>query len=257
MCTLIVKEMKIRLCNLKSKVRMNKENNFSAFRVGIAEGLSMPFWMVLGSMIGFGSMARDAGLSMEIAIGSSLGIWGLPGQVAMVELMAVGLPVLSIVIASSLANMRFMPMTVVVMPLFKGNRSAYKYRYFLAQMLSINIWSVFTRHGPQLAIEDRLPFYFGVSIVCLSGGCIGTIIGFTTADLLPFYLTVSLIFLNPAYFVFVFSSAQNQNCLIAAGLGTFLGPLLYMVAPEWTVPLTGILAGTGAFYFTKWVGKQS
>ena len=105
---------------------MNKENNFSAFWIGIAEGLSMPFWMVLGSMIGFGSMARDAGLSIEIAIGSSLGIWGLPGQVAMVELMAVGLPVLSIVIASSLANMRFMPMTVVVMPLFKGNWSAYK-----------------------------------------------------------------------------------------------------------------------------------
>jgi predicted branched-subunit amino acid permease len=236
---------------------MNKNNNFSAFRIGITEGLVLPFWMVFGSMIGFGSMAQDSGLPIEIAIGSSLGIWGLPGQVAMVELMALGFPVLSIVIASSLANMRFMPMTVVVMPLFKGNRRAFKYRYLLAQMLSINIWSVFTRRGPKLLEEDRLPFYLGVSITCLTGGCIGTVIGFTAAEFLPFYLKVSLIFLNPVYFVFVFSSAQNKNCLIAAGIGAILGPLLYQIAPDWTVPLTGILAGTVAFYLTKWVREQS
>ena len=234
---------------------MKNKNNILIFRTGILEGLKMPFWMVLASMIGFGSMAQDLGLSMEIAVVSSLAIWGLPGQVAMVELMAVGLPVLSIVIASSLANMRFMPMTIVAMPLFKGNRSALKYRYFLAQMLSINIWSVFMRHGPNLAVEDRLPFYFGVSLICLMGGCIGTIIGFTAADFLPLYLTVSLIFLNPVYFVFVFSSAQNFNCLLAAGLGAILGPSLYQIVPEWTVPITGLLAGSIAFYFSKWKGK--
>ena len=227
---------------------MKNKNKILMFRTGILEGLKMPFWMVLASMIGFGSMAQDLGLSMEIAVVSSLAIWGLPGQVAMVELMAVGLPVLSIVIASSLANMRFMPMTVVAMPLFKGDSSAFKYRYLLAQMLSINIWSVFMRHGPKLAIKNRLPFYLGVSTVCLMGGCVGTIIGFAAADFLPLYLTVSLIFLNPVYFVFVFSSAQNFNCLLAAGLGAILGPSLYQIVPEWAVPITGLLAGSIAFY---------
>ena len=234
---------------------MKNKNNILMFRTGILEGLKMPFWMVLASMIGFGSMAQDLGLSMEIALVSSLGIWGLPGQVAMVELMAVGLPVLSIVIASSLANMRFMPMTVVAMPLFKGDSSAFKYRYLLAQMLSINIWSVFMRHGPKLAVKNRLPFYFGVSTICLMGGCFGTIIGFAAADFLPLYLTVSLIFLNPVYFVFVFSSAQNFNCLLAAGLGAILGPSLYQIVPEWTVPITGLLAGSIAFYLSKWKGR--
>lgn len=234
---------------------MKNKNNILMFRTGILEGLKMPFWMVLASMIGFGSMAQDLGLSMEIAVVSSLAIWGLPGQVAMVELMAVGLPVLSIVIASSLANMRFMPMTVVAMPLFKGDSSAFKYRYLLAQMLSINIWSVFMRHGPKLAVKNRLPFYFGVSTICLMGGCIGTIIGFAAADFLPLYLTVSLIFLNPVYFVFVFSSAQNFNCLLAAGLGAILGPSLYQIVPEWTVPITGLLAGSIAFYLSKWKGR--
>ena len=69
---------------------MKNKNKILMFRTGIFEGLKMPFWMVLASMIGFGSMAQDLGLSMEIAVVSSLAIWGLPGQVAMVELMAVG-----------------------------------------------------------------------------------------------------------------------------------------------------------------------
>jgi predicted branched-subunit amino acid permease len=235
---------------------MMSNQQFSAFRLGVLDGLAMPFWLVFGSMIGFGSMARDSGLGVEIALGASIGIWGLPGQVAMVELFALGLPVFSIVVASSLANMRFMPMCVVLMPHFKGSPTALRYRYLLAQMLSINIWAVFMRRGPTLTIEDRLPFYLGVSVTCLTGGCLGTLIGFAMSDLLPFYLTVSLIFLNPAYFVFVFSAVKYRNCIIAVALGALSGPLFYTIAPDWSVPATGLLAGTLAFYFDKWIGAR-
>ncbi len=223
----------------------------AALRLGIHDGLVMPFWMVFGSMIGFGSMARDAGVSLGVALGSSIGIWGLPGQVAMVELFAVGLPVFAIVVASSMANMRFMPMCVVVMPHFRGDPTAVRWRYLLAQMLSINIWTVFMRRGPTLAVEDRLPFYVGVSVICLIGGAIGTAIGFVASGLLPLYVTVSLVFLNPAYFVFVFSSVRYRNCIIAVVLGALTGPLIYQISPEWSVPVTGLVAGTIAFYFDK------
>ena len=148
-------------------------------------------------------------------------------------------------------------MTVVVMPLFKGDSCAFKYRYLLAQMLSINIWSVFMRQGPKLAAGNRLSFYLGVSTICLMGGCSGTIIGFATAEFLPLYLRLSLIFLNPVYFVFVFSSAQNFNCLIAAGVGAVIGPSLYQIAPEWTVPITGVLSGSFAYYVSKWIGRRT
>lgn len=229
----------------------------AAIWLGIREGLVMPFWMVFGSMIGFGSMARDSGVGLGVALGSTVGIWGLPGQVAMVELFAVGLPVLAIVITSSLANMRFMPMCVVVIPHFRGNPTALRLRYLLAQMLSINIWSVFMRSGPSLALEDRLPFYIAVSITCLIGGSLGTAIGYMASDLLPLYVTVSLVFLNPAYFVYVFSSVQYRNCIIAVVLGALSGPLFYQISPDWSVPVTGVLAGTIAFYLDKWTQKGS
>ena len=235
---------------------MNSIGQQKSFIIGVRNGLLMPFWMVFGSMIGFGSMARDAGVGIEIALGASIGIWGLPGQVAMVELFAAGLPIFAIVVASSLANMRFMPMTVVLMPYFKGNTTAYKWRYFMAQVLSINIWTTFMRRGVNLAKEDRLPFYFGVSVICLIGGAIGTTIGFFAAGLLPLYLTMSLVFLNPAYFVYVFSSVSYRNCIIAVVLGALSGPLIYLMTPDWSVPITGIIAGTVAFYFDKWMGNR-
>ncbi len=228
-----------------------------AIRAGIREGMIMPFWMVFGSMIGFGSMARDSGFSLAIALGSSIGIWGLPGQVAMVELYAVGLPILAIVVASSMANMRFMPMCVVIIPHFRGNSTAIRWRYVLAQMLSINIWTVFMRCGPGLAVEDRLPFYLAVSITCLIGGALGTTIGYVASGVLPLYITVSLVFLNPAYFVFVFSSVRYRNCIIAVVLGALTGPLLYQITPDWSVPITGLIAGTAAYYFDTWLGART
>jgi len=229
----------------------------TALRLGIRDGLLMPFWMVFGSMIGFGSMARDAGFGLGVALGSSVGIWGLPGQVAMVELYAVGLPIFAIVVASSMANMRFMPMCVVLIPHFRGNSTAMRWRYLLAQMLSINIWTVFMRHGPGLAPEDRLPFYLGVSVTCLIGGVLGTTIGYVASGILPLYVTVSLVFLNPAYFVFVFSSVRYRNCIIAVILGALTGPLLYQVSPDWSVPATGVIAGTVAYYFDKWLEART
>lgn len=229
----------------------------TALRLGIRDGLLMPFWMVFGSMIGFGSMARDAGFGLGVALGSSVGIWGLPGQVAMVELYAVGLPIFAIVVASSMANMRFMPMCVVLIPHFRGNSTAMRWRYLLAQMLSINIWTVFMRRGPGLAPEDRLPFYLGVSVTCLIGGVLGTTIGYVASGILPLYVTVSLVFLNPAYFVFVFSSVRYRNCIIAVILGALTGPLLYQVSPDWSVPATGVIAGTVAYYFDKWLEART
>jgi len=63
-----------------------------------------------------------------------------------------------------------------------------------------------------------------------------------------------LVFLNPAYFVFVFSSVRQRNCIIAVVLGAFTGPLLHQVTPDWSVPLTGLIAGTAAFFLNQWTG---
>ncbi len=226
--------------------------NGPAFYAGMLAALAMPFWMVVGAMIGFGSLVQAAGFELEIGIGSTLGIWGLPGQVAMIELFVLGAPLLAIITTSSMANLRFMPMVVVMTPLFMGDLRAKRWRYLMAQVLSINIWTVTMSRCPDMPAKDRFPFFWGVSIICLLGGVIGTSIGFILAGTMPVYVTLSLVFLNPAYFVFVFSSVRVRNCIIAVILGAIAGPLVHLVSPDWGVPITGIFAGTAAFFVDRW-----
>ena len=227
-----------------------------AFKTGALVAIRLNFWMVLASMIGFGSMVHSVDLKVEVALGATLGIWGLPGQVAMIELFAMEVPFLAIITASSLANLRFMPMLVVMMPLFRNNKKAKGLRFILAQLMSVNIWSITMQYLPNLTANERLPFYLGASMVCLTGGVLGTIIGFLVAGELPIYITLSLIFLNPAYFVFVFSSVRQRNCIIAVITGALLGPTVHIATPNWSAPLTGIIAGTIAYYLDRQYQKK-
>lgn len=228
-----------------------------AFRLGLLDTFAMPFWMVFASMIGFGSMAQDSGVGIGIALGASVGIWGMPGQVAMIELFALGLPAYAIIIASSMANMRFMPMCIVMLPLLKNDPVAVRWRFALAHFMSINIWTAFMRRGPTLNEADRLPFYLAISLTCMAAGVLGTAIGYFAASTFPAYVVISLVFLNPAYFAFVFCSARQRNFIFAVIMGALTGPALYQFTPDWSLPLTGVIAGSAAFLADKWIAKRS
>lgn len=230
--------------------------NGKAFISGLIAALTMPFWMVFASMTGFGSMVRTAGLNLDIGIGSTIGIWGLPGQVAMLELFAIGAPLLAIITASSMANLRFMPMSVVMMPMFRGDRRAHRWRYVMGQVMSINIWTVAMSRCPEMPLMERFPFYMGVSLACMTGGVLGVTAGFVLAGTMPLYVTLSLVFLNPAYFVFVFSSVRARNCIIAVIIGAITGPLIHQIAPNWGVPITGLVAGTAAFFLDRLIRRR-
>ena len=45
----------------------------------------------------------------------------------------------------------------------------------------------------------------------------------------------------------MFSAVQYRNCILAVVLGASSGPLFYHIAPDWSVPVPGFLAGTIAF----------
>ena len=219
--------------------------------MGIFAAIRINFWIVLASMVGFGSMVQSTDLGLGIAVGATVGLWGLPGQVAMVEVFATGAPLFAVIIASSLANLRFMPMSVVMMPLFRGRKLSVKLKLIIAQLMSVNIWTIAMQQIQPLSPQDKVPFYLGVSLTCLFGGILGTIIGFFLAGVLPLYVTVSLVFLNPVYFVFVFSSVRQRNCIIAVIIAAIFGPIFYKITPSWSAPLTGVLIGSLAFYLDQ------
>jgi predicted branched-subunit amino acid permease len=222
-----------------------------AFFGGIVEALRLPVFVVGASMLGWGSLARDSGWTMGVAVTSTATMWGLPGQVAAAELYAVGAPLLAIALASSMANLRFFPMTLSLLPLFRADAAAWRWRYVFVAMMSVNTWAVTLRYGPALPLDHRGPYYTGLSITCIAAGMIATALGYHLAGTLPFFVTVSLIFLNPIYFVFLFAGVRARNGILALLIGAALGPITHWISPEWGLPFCGVIAGTAAFYLDR------
>ncbi len=216
---------------------------------GVKDALMLPAWLVGFSMLGYGPLARDSGLGFWVTVTSSASVWGLPGQVAMAEMFALGAPLLAIVLTSSAANARFMPMTVSMIPLFKGHKPAERWNLILAQLVSVNTWVGLHRRAPELPLERRAPFYVAFSLTCMAAGMIGTGVGYQISAVLPPYIGVGLIFLNPIYFAFVFAGSKERMYVVSLIFGAALGPLAHLLTPNWGVLLAGFAGGALGFLF--------
>jgi predicted branched-subunit amino acid permease len=192
-------------------------------------------------------MAREAGLTLWTAVASTALTWGLPGQIAMVELYALGAPVIAIVAASSAANARFLPMVLSVMPLLNEALPKKRWRFVAAQFMSLNPWAALMRRGPAMTPADRPPYYAGFAGVCISAALLGTGTGFVLAGTLPRDVTLTLVFLNPVFFTLVFADARGRAAIMAVLAGVVAGPLFHLLSPDWGLLLTGAAAGAGAY----------
>ena len=163
-------------------------------------------------------------------------------------------PVLAIVLASSMANLRFLPMSLSLLPLFRDDPAAWRWRYLLVALMSVNTWALTLRHGPSLPPDQRAPYFIGLSFVCMTAGLAGTALGYHLAGTLPFFITASLIFLNPMYFVFLFAGVRHRNGILALIIGAVLGPLFHQVSPDWGLVFFGVTAGTAAYWLDRAIG---
>ncbi len=212
----------------------------------------MPSIVLLSSMTGFGSLARDSGLGLGVALSATLGIWGLPGQIAYAELYAAGAEAFAVVLAVSLANARFLPMTVAFLPLMQVGLKRRAWLFVLAQLISVNTWAAGLRVGPSLPGPGRRLYFSVFAVICISAALVGTGLGFLAAGHVPRPVTLGLVFLNPLFFALIFADTKVRTTILSLVLGAILGPLLFLVSPDWSLLATGLAAGSAAF----WLGRR-
>jgi len=220
-------------------------------RCAILDALGLPSLVLLASMTGFGSLARESSLSLELALLSTAGVWGLPGQLAFAELYAAGSEAVAVVMAVSLANARFLPMAVSFMPLLQVGLVRRAWLMALVQLLSVNTWAAGLRVSPLLSGRERRRYFAVFGGVCMTAALIGTATGYLAAGAMPRPVTFGLVFLNPVFFALIFADMRGHATAIALAMGAVLGPLLHLVSPDWGVLATGLIAGTGAFWLAR------
>jgi len=231
--------------------------NAVVMRKALLDSLSLPAFILFFTMMGFGSLARSAGFGAEMAAVASLLIWGLPGQLAMVELTRTGQGLMAIVFACSLANARFLPMVVSFMPTLARGRASLPRMLLDAQLLSINSWAMCMREFPQVAAHYRHRYYVTFASSILLAAVAGTLLGYHIAVLLPVTLVLGLIFVSPLFFALVLSAVPGRAERMSMLLGCATIPLSHSLWPAVDLLITGLVGGSLGFVLGNYLDKRA
>lgn len=223
----------------------------AAFVAGLKDALGIPAFVLVAGMLGFGALARASGLDIWVASASSWIVWALPGQVVWAEMFATGAPALAVFVAVSLTSARFLPMTLTLMPHFPAGQRGLGL-YPLVHVVSMTTWATMMRRFPSIGEDQRLAYFAGFGLVCWGVSLPATALGFLLSGTVPHAVTLGLVFLNPLFFFLLFADVKQLASRLALLLGGILGPLVYLAAPGWSLPICGVAGGTLAFLIGRW-----
>ena len=227
------------------------EGDRAVIRKALFDALSLPAFILLFTMMGYGSLARSAGFGVDMAALGTLLIWGLPGQLAMVELTATGQNILAIVFACSLANARFFPMVMSFIPAMARSRAAMPKLMVDAQLLSINSWAMCLREFPNVEPAFRHLYYVTFASSIMFAAVVGTVLGYYGAVLLPAVIVLGLIFVSPLFFALVLSAVKGRAERLSLVLGCAIVPVAHALFPAVDLLITGVVGGSLGFAIAR------
>ena len=200
------------------------------------------------SFIAIGALLKNIGFNIQQSILSTVLTYALPGQLVMAESFFIGASLLNIFLAVWLVNARLYPMTVSLMPLLK-EASQPKWKYYLScHFLAVSSWLIMKDKIQTVDQKNRIDFWIGIGVGTWSTAIAATIIGYLLSDYLSKDMIIGLAIVNPVYFACMMVGAMKSKSIsVAVILGVILGPTFFLLSPEWSILIGGILAGTIAF----------
>jgi predicted branched-subunit amino acid permease len=215
--------------------------------------LSLPGLVLLGSMVGFGGMAHDAGWSLFETLLSTVVIWALPAQVILIGALASGAGLPAALAAVSFSSIRLLPMVCSLLPLLRRPSTGLATQILASHYVAQTVWILSLLNLPRVEREDRLAFYFWMANLTILLSLVGCAIGWFAAGRLPRPLDIALLMLTPISFLLsTEKTAKDFNGKLAFGLGLALTPIVHVVAPllglgQWDILIAGLIGGGAAF----------
>jgi predicted branched-subunit amino acid permease len=216
---------------------------------GMLDAVALPAWIVGVSTIGIGSLAQDVGHPPGAVILSTLLMWAGPAQVALYGGLAVGASLPAIALAASLSSIRFLPMTVSLLPLLRRPGQRTSVQILAAHYVTVTVWVESLRRLPSVPGEHRMSYYFGFANAMLGISCALTLLGYYLAGALSVPFQAALLFLTPAFFTISLSaSARNAAQWSAVILGFLLVPFFTaIIGGDFDLIAVGLVGGSCAY----------
>jgi predicted branched-subunit amino acid permease len=221
----------------------------SVFWRGARDALSLPAWVVGCSLLGVGSLARDAGFPAGAAVLSTLLMWAAPAQAIFFASVIAGTSMPAIGLTICLSSIRFLPMTLAFLPLLRRPGQGTAIQLAAAHLVAVTTWVEGQRRLPGLPVPERLPYFFGFSLACIGVSAITIYIGYFLVSALPLPLAAGLLFLTPVYFsVSLVAGARDRGDWAAILAGYLLAPAFTaLLGKDLDLLATGIVGGTAAY----------
>ena len=201
------------------------------------------------SFLAIGALLKNIGFNFQQSFFSTFFTYALPGQLVMAESFLVGASLINIFIGVWLVNARLFPMAVSMFPLLKSKKQP-KWKYYIScHFLAVSSWLIMKKDYRKINLDNRIDFWMGIGTATWSIAIFSTILGYLVSDYLSKDMMIGLAIVNPIYF-FCMLLGTMKNIAIGTSviLGTILGPLFYLVSPEWCILYGGVTAGIIAFF---------
>ena len=201
------------------------------------------------SFLAIGALLKNIGFNFQQSFFSTFFTYALPGQLVMAESFLVGASLVNIFIGVWLVNARLFPMAVSMFPLLKSKKQP-KWKYYIScHFLAVSSWLIMKKDYRKINLDNRIDFWMGIGTATWSIAIFSTVLGYLVSDYLSKDMMIGLAIVNPIYF-FCMLLGTMKNIAIGTSviLGTILGPLFYLVSPEWCILYGGVTAGIVAFF---------
>ncbi len=222
---------------------------------GAGDAFGLPAITICFSLIGIGGLARDVGYPVLAAMLSSALMWAGPAQVLLFGSIASGtaLPVAAVAVLFS--SLRFMPMTISLVPLLNEPRRPLWQLLLAAHLVSITNWVEGMRRLPDEPKPFRYPYFCGFGLVVLLSGTMATGAGYFLVGALPTILAAALLFTTPMFFsVNLAGSVKRWPDALPIGLAILLMPVAtILVGKDYDLVAAGLIGGTLAYGVERWL----
>jgi predicted branched-subunit amino acid permease len=221
---------------------------WGALAAGLRVVVSLPAALLFAAGLGFGALARDGGFDMLQTAFIAASMMALPNQVVLVDQLARNETLIAAAFAVALVALRLLPMTITLVPLFKGRSPHPLLEALAVHFVAVTPWVEANRRLPALPAERRLASHLGFGLAFLAASLAGTVLGHMLAGSVPAPVAATLLFVTPVYFLLsLLATSVSRMDLLAIAIGCALAPVLYLAAPGFDLLATGLVGGTLAF----------
>jgi predicted branched-subunit amino acid permease len=223
-------------------------NNLKWYFRGFREVVSLPALILASSFVGFAALALEAGITLPQVVFMTGIIWALPAKVVLIGAIMAGNGLPAAAFAVALSSVRLTPMVVSLVPELKARGTRSWVLYLLSHFVAVTSWVIAMQKVHTVPRQRRTAWYGGVgsSLVILNMGVVTAV--YLIANDMPTLVSAALLLLTPMYFLTsLWGSARERAGKVAMVFGLVLGPLFALVVPEFSLLVTGLVGGTGAY----------